>query len=85
MFNLYRSDNWGRAYGEETSIPIDSMDAQRVAKGVYALPYKHRKAIHWSYLRPRDPMTKARELAVSLEGLAQLVRDARTMLVNTGV
>lgn len=85
MFELFKSDNWGRAYGEETSLPIDSMDAQRVAKGVYALPYKHRKAIHWCYIKPRDAMRKARELAVSLEGLAELVREARTMLVNRGV
>jgi DNA-directed RNA polymerase specialized sigma24 family protein len=85
MFNLYRSSEAKRQYGEETSVPIDKLDAQAIAKGVAALPDKHRRAIHWSYLHPRSPTSQARELGVSLDGLAQLVQDGRQMLINRGV
>lgn len=85
MFSLYRSSEARREYGEETSVPVDPIDAQAVAKGVAALPDKHRRALHWNYLHPRNPGGQARELGVSLEGLAQLVKDGRQMLVNRKV
>ena len=55
MFDLYRSGDAKRAYGEETSVPIDKDDAIRVAKAVGHLPPQKRAAIHWYYLRPRNP------------------------------
>jgi DNA-directed RNA polymerase specialized sigma24 family protein len=85
MFDLYRSSEAKRTYGEETSVPIDKMDAQAVAKGVSALPDKHRRAIQWHYLHPRNPTGQAREMGVSLQGLADLVGAGRQMLVNRGV
>lgn len=86
MFSLYRSTEvQRRRSGEETPVPIDKMDAQAVAKGVSALPDKHRRAIQWHYLHPRNPSGQARELGVSMEGLALLVRDGRQMLINQGV
>jgi DNA-directed RNA polymerase specialized sigma24 family protein len=85
MFSLYRSSDAKRAYGEDTSIPVDPIDAQAVAKGVAALPDKHRRAIHWNYLHPRNPSGAARELGVSLQGLADLVRNGRQMLLNRGI
>jgi hypothetical protein len=85
MFSLYRSSEAKRAYGEETTVPIDAMDAQRVAKGIAVLPDKHRRAIHWNYLHPRNPTGAARELGVTLQGLADLVKTARVMLINRGV
>lgn len=85
MFNLYRSSEAKRAYGEETTVPIDHKDATRVAVGVTALPDKHRRAIHWCYLHPRDAMGQARELGVNLEGLSELIRHGRQMLINKGV
>lgn len=85
MFNLYRSSEAKRAYGEETSVPVDAMDAQAMAKGVAALPDKHRRALHWNYLHPRNPVGAARELGVSMQGLADLVRWGRVMLINRQV
>lgn len=80
MFDLYRSSEAKRSYGEETSVPVDKDDAIRVAKAVGHLPPQKRAAIHWHYLHPRNPTAKARELGTDLVGLAQLVRDARTIL-----
>jgi DNA-directed RNA polymerase specialized sigma24 family protein len=85
MFALYRSTDAKRAYGDDTAVPIDKLDAQRVAKGVAVLPDKHRRALNWSYLHPFSPGAMARELGVGLEGLAHLVRDGRQMLVNREV
>lgn len=84
MFGLYRSEALAkREYGAATSVPLDRMDALELAKAVVALPDKHRRALQWHYLKPRKPIHMARELGVSLDGLAELVRLARTMLANT--
>lgn len=89
MFALYRSTDAKTkerlAYGAPTEVPIDKMDAQAVQKGINALPDKHRRALHWSYLRPRNPTAQARELGLSLGGLADMVLAARQMLVNRRV
>lgn len=81
MFRLFRSDNWGR---EVSGHVVDGLDAQRVQKFISALPGPHRLALSWCYLRGVAPLRMARDLAVSLEGLARLVNDARTMLINRG-
>lgn len=84
MFGLYRSEALARReYGAATSVPLDRMDALELAKAVVALPDKHRMALQWHYLKPRKPLQMARALGVSLDGLAELVRVARTMLANT--
>jgi hypothetical protein len=85
MFGLYRSSDARREYGAETRVPVDRNDAQRVAKGVVHLPDKHRRAIQWAYLHPRNPRGAAQALGVTLEGLRDLVRDGRQMLINLGV
>jgi hypothetical protein len=85
MFELYRSTEAKRKYGEETSVPVDNKDATRLAVGVAALPDKHRRALHWCYLHPRSPGGQAYELGVDKAGLAQLVRDGRQMLINRRV
>lgn len=87
MFNLHRSDAWeDREYGAATVVPIDKFDAADIAKGVAQLPEKHRKAIQWRYLMGcKNVKGKAQELAVSFQGLADLVKDGRQMLINKGV
>jgi DNA-directed RNA polymerase specialized sigma24 family protein len=87
MFGLYRSSEARtvREYGSETSVPIDHADATRIHVGVTALPDKHRRAIQWSYLDGRHPGGAARELAVTLERLCELVQHGRLMLINRGV
>lgn len=88
MFSLVRSEAPAkRAYGEETRVPLDRIDAMNLAKAVAALPeQRHREALVWFYLKNgQKPVKMARELGVSLEGLAELVRVARTMLRNRRV
>ena len=82
MFALYRSSEAKRQYGEETSVPVDRDDAIKLAKAIGHLPHNKRHAVHWYYLHPRNPTGKARELGTDLEGLSQLVRDARVMLMG---
>lgn len=63
-------------------VPVNTLDAVDVEKAVSALPVKHREAIRWSYIHCRDPLSMARTLAVSKQGLADLVDVGRTMLNN---
>ena len=69
------------AYGARI---VDKMDAAKIAKAVFGLPEKHRKAIHWAYVRPVGPEKKRKELGVTMEGLYQLLSDGRQMLMNQG-
>ena len=82
MFRLYRPDNWERGTAR---VPVDHADAARIAKGVAALPEKHRKAINWAYLKPVNPRRACQEIGVSMDGLALLLRDGRQMLINRKV
>ena len=83
MFRLYMAP--ARARGAEhtwSGLAVDGMDAQRIAKAVALLPEPHRRALHWSYIKPINPRRAATEQGTTLAGLAQLVRDGRQMLVN---
>lgn len=62
--------------------PVDTLDAVVVEKAVSALPEKHRAAVRWSYVHAGNPVAMARALAVSKQGLADLVDSGRTMLQN---
>lgn len=86
MFRLHKSDEWERpTYGATTTTSIDRDAALRIAKLVPRLPEKHRMAIQWFYIQNgRNPRAKAQELAQSLRGLADLVIDARQMILNLG-
>lgn len=82
MFRLYRTpEHWG----SEPSLSVDSLDAQAIQKAVSHLPEKHRKALGWCYVIRSSPRRATRELAVTMEGLAELVREGRCMLVNRGM
>ena len=81
MFRMYQS----RARQWEAPViqnPVDTLDAVLVEKAVAALPEKHRAAIRWSYVHAGNPVAMARTLAVSKQGLADLVDAGRTMLKN---
>jgi len=78
----------GKSHGRQWDTPIlrpdvDTLDGHAMEKAVAALPVKHREAIRWSYVYKDSPARKARELAVSYEGLMTLVRNGRSMLKNT--
>jgi hypothetical protein len=88
MFSLYRSgESQQRRYGEETSVPIDKDDALKIHFAIVHPTFhpKCRKALQWSYLRPRDPKHEAWKLGVSLQGLANLVAQGRQLLIESGV
>lgn len=89
MFRFHKSDEWDRrTYGALTELAVDKDDAVRIAKGIGnpTFPDKQRRALNWYYLeRARRPIFKARELAVSVQGLADLVKEGRFMLMNRGV
>ena len=81
MFRMYQSKNrqWEIPVLHD---PLNTLDAVLVEKAVAALPTKHRDAIRWSYVHCGNPAGMARALAVSKQGLADLVDAGRTMLQN---
>ncbi len=81
MFRMYQSKarQW---HAPVIQTPVDTLDAVLVEKAVAALPEKHRAAVRWSYVHCGNPVAMARALAVSKQGLADLVGDGRTMLQN---
>ena len=67
-----------------TSIPVNTIDAMWIEKAVAAMPAKHRDALRWYYVhKGNNPVAMARQLALSKQGLADIVSAARTMLINT--
>ena len=81
MFRMYQSKarQW---HAPVIQTPVDTLDAVLVEKAVAALPEKHRAAVRWSYVHCGNPVAMARTLAVSKQGLADLVDAGRTMLNN---
>ena len=82
-FRLYRSTEVHRQQTGGAN-PVDAIDAQKVQKAVAQLPTKHRLALSWSYIKRNNPRRAAADLGQSLQGLADLVRDGRQMLINLG-
>ena len=72
MFRMYQSKarQW---HAPVIQTPVDTLDAVLVEKAVAALPEKHRAAVRWSYVFSGNPVAMARSLAVSKQGLADLV------------
>lgn len=81
MFAQYRSKAWQWERPElkpQTNMP----EAVEMEKAVSLLPEKHRSAIRWCYVLAGSPAGMARQLAVTKQGLQDLVSAGRTMLVN---
>ena len=83
MWRACRS-GWRQWHEPEIHVPINTLEAHETEKAVAALPDKHREAVRWHYVRRDNPMRAAQSLAVTKQGLADLVIDGRTMLVNRG-
>ena len=81
MFRLYQSKSrqWEAPVIQN---PVDTLDAVLMENAVAALPEKHRAAVRWWYVHAGNPVAMARALAVSKQGLADLVDAGRTMLQN---
>lgn len=84
MFRQAQS-NSRQWHAPEPKAALDLIGAQAMEKAVSKLPEKHRDAIRWHYVYNSAPHKMCRHLGVSLDGLAQLVRDARQMLMNMGM
>jgi hypothetical protein len=85
MFRLYVPSARAKSGDGVTfggGMPVDQMDAAKLARAIIALPEPHRRALHWHYIKPINPRRAASDMGTTLEGLALLVRDGRTMLVN---
>jgi hypothetical protein len=87
MFRLFVSAARARAgdVSVSTGVPVDRTDAILISKAVIALPAPHRAAVNWAYVKPVSPRRAAASIGTTLEGLALLVRDGRTILVNRRV
>lgn len=82
MFRGYKSpQHW-----EAIDIPtqVDSLDAVKLEKAVAQLPEKHRFAVRWCYVYGTSPTKACQQAATSKEGLADLIRNGRQMLINRG-
>lgn len=80
MFQHYRPDGYHEL---AVAIPIDTLDATALQKLMVLLPEKNRWAIQWSYVKPWIHAQKVcRVLAVSRDGLCELVHDGRSILKN---
>ena len=73
------AQHWHAVEIPETTDPLAAM---RVEKAVHKLPEKHQAAVRWSYVFQGPPRRAASDLGLSLEGLADHVHVARTMLKN---
>jgi hypothetical protein len=84
MFRQYRSHAW-QWHERIIQTPVNVPEAVEMEKAVSQLPEKHREAIRWHYVFNDSPVRIARRLAVTKQGLADLVGSARSMLINRGV
>ena len=80
---------WAKSHGRQWHAPelrpeVNTLEGHAMEKAVANLPVKHREAIRWSYVHRDSPARKARELAVTYEGLKALVSAGRSMLINHG-
>lgn len=87
MFGLYRATeakSVERMYGMETAVPVNHQDAALLGMSINELPEKHRRAVHWYYLRGRAPASFALQIMVPIARLAELVVEARAKLIDMG-
>jgi len=84
MWRFYKPPREGVNLVPESSEPINAAEAWKVQQVVKGLPELYRHAIQWFYVFPVSPRRKAKELGLTVEGLAQAVIDARNMMRNRG-
>ena len=82
MWKFYKAP---KQWDSDLYIPIEinSLEAHEIERAVAMLPEKNRTAIRWFYVFKFIHAGKMRrELAVTDEGLANLVHDGRSMLID---
>jgi hypothetical protein len=83
---MFRGALTSRQWDTDPQVPIscDTLDAMRMEKTVVRLPRPHMLVLKWWYVFPVDARRMCRTLAVSMDGLCLLLKDARTMARNNG-
>ena len=61
---------------------LPALDGLELERRVGALPPKYREVLRWAYVWRTGPAKIKRTLGVTSEGLMQILRDARQMLVE---
>lgn len=79
MFRHYRPYMYPESI---PSSPINIRDAVEVQTTFAHIPEKHRHAIGWCYTIKSNPVGACRLLAVSRQGMADLITQGRTMISN---
>jgi len=85
MMPMWRGARTPKQWEEDAHIPvpIDTLDGHAIEKAVSALPDKHRTVIRWAYVYAYVPENKIRrECGLTRDALANMLIDARTMLIN---
>ena len=83
MFRQFRSaEGW---FPTEARASVDPLKAQLTEKAVTSLPDDYRASIQWCYVYRTNPRKACKALGVSPNGLVELIRDGRQMLVNRGL
>ena len=85
MFRQYRSDeSFDDVHDQQRPLPIDVSDALKIERAVVQLPENHKLATVWFYRIKCQPVRACKAIGVTRDGLAGLVRDSRSMLINRG-
>lgn len=84
MFRQYRSSD---VYEPAPSKPHgDPVAGAKLNTAIIALPgEKYRLALQWAYITEGPPIKARRQIGCTLDGLYELICDARTMLINRRV
>ena len=83
MFRLYQSKARQWEADPVIRVEINTLAAHEIERAVSILPPSHRTAIRWAYVFAFVPVGKVRrELGVTNDALAELIHDARCMLIN---
>jgi hypothetical protein len=81
MFRQYRSNAW-QWERPELKASVNIPEAVEMEKAVSLLPEKNREAIRWVYVWRDSPVATAKRLAVTKQGLLDLIHAGRAMLKN---
>ena len=76
----------GRQWHEPEFRPAcDTLDGMAMEKAVAALPELHKSALRWFYVYRYGEQKFRREAGLTRDGLVQVLKDARQMLINRRV
>lgn len=76
----------GRQWHQPEHRPMcDTLDGHVIEKAVYLLPELHRSSMRWFYVYRYSEQKFRRESGLTRDGLVQVLRDARQMLINRRV